>query len=165
MRAYGASAGTRPFVLLAVAGVLAVQAAGLCIASVLSAMDTVTGQSYQRGSGIALTLIGFGTVAALAWVAVGLATARRWSWTPAMLVQVFTLIVGIYLLQSHRYDWGVPAVVLAAVAAILLLLPRTLDALGRRPPPPEERPARPGGRTARDAPGTGRPSRPRSGRP
>jgi hypothetical protein len=155
----------RPFALFGAVGALTVQAAGLCIASVLAAMDTASGQSYQLGSGIALTVIGFCTVAAVAWVAVGVAQARRWSWTPAMLIQLFTLIVGIYLLQSHRYEWGVPAVALAAVAGLLLLLPRSLDALGRKPPPAEDQPAPAGARAARAAPGTTRPSRPRSGRP
>ena len=155
----------RPFALFGAVGLLAVQAAGLFIASVLSAVDTADGRSYERSSGIALTLIGFCAVAALAWVAIGLIQARRWSWTPAMLIQLFTLIVGIYLLQSHRYDWGVPAVALAAVAAVLLLLPRSLDALGRKPPPAEDQPARTDARSAKTAPSAARPSRPRSGRP
>lgn len=158
----------RPFALSGAAGLLAVQTAGLCFASVLSAIDTAGGRSYERSSGIALTVIGFAAVAALAWVATGLVQARRWSWTPAMLIQVFTLIVGIYLLQSHRYEWGVPAVALAVAAAVLLLLPPSLDALGRKPPPAEDQPARSGPARTRDtrtAPGAGRPSRPRSGRP
>jgi hypothetical protein len=125
----------RPFVLFGAAGAQGVEAAGVCIASVLSAMDTAAGKAYQFGSGLALTVIGFGTVLALAWVAVGLARARSWSWMPCMLTQLFTLIIGIYLLQSHRYDWGTPAVLLPVAAAVLLLLPRSLDALGRRPPP------------------------------
>ena len=158
----------RPFALFGAVGLLAVQTAGLCVASVLAAIDTAAGRSYERSSGIALTLIGFCAVAALAWVGIGLIQARRWSWTPAMLIQLFTLIVGIYLLQSHRYDWGVPAVALAAVAAVLLLLPRSLDALGRKPPPAEDQPARSGPARTRDtrtASGAARPSRPRSGRP
>ena len=161
----------RPFVLFGAAGGLMVEAAGLCVASVLAAIDTIDGQAYQRGSGIALTLIGFCTVAAVAWVGVGVAQARRWSWTPAMLIQLFTLIVGIYLLQGSRYTWGVPAVLLAAVVAVLLLLPRSLGALDRKPPPVDDQPARAGAqpaqrvRSARPAAGPNRPSRPRSGRP
>jgi hypothetical protein len=179
----------RPFVLFGAAGVQAVEAAVVCVASVLSAVDTAAGKSYQLGSGIALTVIGFATVAALGWVAVGLAKARPWSWTPAMLVQLFTLIIGIYLLQSRRYDWGTAAVVLPLAAAVLLLLPGSLDLYGRKPSPdpaarPEGKPAaRPGGKlegkpAARPGgkpegkpaarPGgkpTARPNRPRSGRP
>lgn len=123
----------RPFVLFGAAGAQGVEAAGVAVASVLSAIDTAAGRSYQLGSGIALTVIGFATVAALAWVAVGLARAARWSWTPAMLIQLFTLIIGIYLLQSHRYDWGTAAVVIPVLVAIMLLLPGSLRLFGRRP--------------------------------
>jgi hypothetical protein len=174
----------RPSALFGAAGLLAVQTVGLCIASVLSAVDTADGRSYERSSGIALTVIGFAAVAGFAWVATGLVQARRWSFTPAILIQLFTLVVGIYLLQSHRYEWGVPAVALAVAAAVLLLLPGSLDALGRKPPAedgPERTDARsaknaPGtarssksasgtARSAKTAPGAARPSRPRSGRP
>jgi hypothetical protein len=123
----------RPFALFGAAAVQSAEAAGVCVASVLSAIDTAEGKAYQLGSGIALTVIGFCTVAALAWVAVGLAQGRRWAWMPALLTQLFTLITGIYLLQSHRYDWGAPAVVLPVAAAVLLLLPASLDKFGRRP--------------------------------
>jgi hypothetical protein len=123
----------RPFALVGAAGAQGVEAAGVCAASVLSAIDTATGKSYQLGSGIALTVIGFATVVALAYVAFGLAQGRRWSWTPAMLVQLFTLIIGIYLLQGHRYDWGAPAVIVPVAAAVLLLLPGSLTTFGRRP--------------------------------
>ena len=123
----------RPFALAGAAGALGAEAAGVCAASVLSAIDTATGKSYQLSSGLALTVIGFATVVALAYVAFGLAHGRSWSWTPAMLIQLFTLIIGIYLLQSHRYAWGAPAVIVPIAAAVLLLLPRSLTTFGRRP--------------------------------
>jgi hypothetical protein len=78
-------------------------------------------------------VIGFATVVALGWVAVGLANGRPWSWTPAMLIQLFTLITGIYLLQSHRYDWGTAAVVLPLAAAVLLLLPGSMTTFKKGP--------------------------------
>src|SRR5712692_5974246 len=87
------------------------------------------GLSYQAGSGIALTLIGFGTAALLGLVAAGLARARRWSRTPALLTQLFTGIVGIYLVEGHQYAWGVPVLVLAAGGFITLLVPPSLRAL------------------------------------
>ena len=53
---------------------------------------------------------------------------------PALvLLLLFTLITGIYLLQSHRYAWGTAAVALPVTVAILLLLPVSLDSFGRRP--------------------------------
>ena len=126
-----------PATVRAAAAVQAAEAAVVCVASVLSAIDAAGGQSYRADSGIALTLIGFGTAAALGYVAVGLARARHWSRTPALLTQLFTGIVGIYLVQGHRYDWGVLALVLTAAGFVTLLLPPSLRALtGGRPVPP-----------------------------
>ena len=98
-------------------------------ASVLAGVDTATGQSYQQASGVALTLIGLGTAAVLAVVAAGLARGRRWSRTPALLTQLFVGIVGIYLVQGHRYLWGVPALLLAVAGFAAVLAPPSLHAL------------------------------------
>jgi hypothetical protein len=117
--------------------VQAADAAIVLAASVLAGVDAATGQSYQQASGVALTLIGLGTAAALAVVAVGLARGRRWSRTPALLTQLFFGIVGIYLVQGHRYGWGVPALVLAVAGFAAVLAPPSLRALtGQRPASP-----------------------------
>jgi hypothetical protein len=62
-------------------------------------------------------------------VAAGLARARRWSRTPALLTQLFFGIVGIYLVQGHRLDWGVASIVLAVAGFAALLAPPSLRAL------------------------------------
>jgi Flp pilus assembly secretin CpaC len=117
--------------------VQAADAAIVLAASVLAGVDAATGQSYQQASGVALTLIGLGTAAALAVVAVGLARGRRWSRTPALLTQLFFGIVGIYLVQGHRYGWGVPALALAVAGFAAVLAPPSLRALtGQRPASP-----------------------------
>jgi hypothetical protein len=133
----------RPPSLLGAAAVQAADAVIVLVASVLAGVDTVAGRSYQEGSGIALTLIGIGTAVALAWVAVGLSRARRWSRTPTALTQLFVGIVSIYLLQGHRYAWGVPLLLLACAGMTLLLVPASLRALaapraggGPAPQPP-----------------------------
>jgi hypothetical protein len=123
-----------PPTVRAAAVVQAAEAAMVCAASVLAAMDAAAGRSYQTDSGIALALIGFGTAVALGWVAVGLARARRWSRTPALLTQLFTGIVGIYLIEGHRYAWGVPALVAMAAGFVALLVPPSLRALSTGPP-------------------------------
>jgi hypothetical protein len=124
----------RPPSLLGAAAVQAADAVIVLVASVLAGVDTIAGQSYQEGSGIALTLIGIGTAVALAWVALGLSRARRWSRTPAALTQLFVGIVGVYLVQGHQYAWGIPSLVLAAAGFALLLMPASLRALaGPRP--------------------------------
>jgi uncharacterized membrane protein YgcG len=123
----------RPPSLLGAAGVQAADAAIVLVATVLAGVDTATGQSYQVGSGIALTLIGLATAAALSAVALGLARVRKWSRTPALLTQLFVGIVGIYLVQSQRYEWGVPCLVLAVAGFAALLAPASLRALTRHP--------------------------------
>jgi hypothetical protein len=123
-----------PPTVRAAAVVQAAEAAMVCAASVLAATDAAAGRSYQTDSGIALALIGFGTAVALGWVAVGLARARRWSRTPALLTQLFTGIVGIYLVEGHRYAWGVPALVAMTAGFVALLVPPSLRALSTGPP-------------------------------
>src|SRR5437899_152149 len=121
--------GDSPATLRAAAVVQAAEAALVLAATVLAGIDTAAGRSYQTGSGIALTLIGAASAAGLALVAAGLARARRWSRTPALLTQLFVGIVGIYLLQGQRLAWGVPSVVLAAAGFAALLAPPSLRAL------------------------------------
>jgi len=121
--------GDSPATLRAAAVVQAAEAALVLAATVLAGIDTAAGRSYQTGSGIALTVIGAASAVALAAVAVGLARARRWSRTPALLTQLFVGIVGIYLLQANRLDWGVLSVVLAVAGFAALLSPPSLRAL------------------------------------
>lgn len=118
-----------PLTILVAALVLALESAGILVASVLAGVAASEGKSYQDSSGIAITVIGAGTGLALVFVAVGLARVRRWSRTPALLTQLFTGIVGIYLVQGGRYWWGVPALVLSVAGLVLLLLPASLRAL------------------------------------
>ena len=138
--------GHSPATLRAAAVVQAAEAALVLAATVLAGIDTAAGRSYQTGSGIALTVIGAASAAALALVAAGLARARRWSRTPALLTQLFVGIVGIYLLQANRLDWGVLSVVLAVAGFAALLSPPSLRALagqGQTRPEPGQ-PQQPG---------------------
>ena len=119
----------RPRSLVAAAVVQAVEAAGVLGASVLAAIDAGSGRSYHASSGVALTIIGIVTAAALGWVATGLVRVRRWSRTPALLTQLFVGVVSIYLMQGHRYEWGGPGLALAAAGLVTLLVPPSMRAL------------------------------------
>ena len=123
-----------PPTLRVAAVVQAAESVLVLVATVLAGVDAATGQSYHVSSGIALTVIGLVAVAALGLVAAGLARARRWSRTPAVLTQLFAGIVGIYLLQGHRLDWGLALVVLAVLGFAMLLSPPSMRALTSRPP-------------------------------
>ena len=107
----------------------AAEAAGVLAASILAGIDAAAGRSYERASGIAITLIGIGTAVALVLVARGVQRGRRWARTPAMLTQLFTGIVAIYLLQAGRYDWGIPAILLAIAGFASLLAPASMEML------------------------------------
>jgi hypothetical protein len=107
----------------------AIQAAGVLAAAVLAGISAGEGKSYQSSSGIALTVIGAGTAVLLALTAFGLVKVRRWSRTPALLTQLFTGIVGIYLVLGARYWLGGPAIVLAVAGLALMLVPPSLRAL------------------------------------
>ena len=118
-----------PPTLRAAAVIQVAESVVVLLATVLVGVDAASGQSYHVNSGIALTVLGVVAVAALAFVAAGLARARRWSRTPALLTQLFAGIVGIYLLQGHRLDWGLALVVLAVLGFAALLSPPSMRAL------------------------------------
>ena len=115
--------------MLAAAIVQVIEAAGVLFAAILAAIETASGDAYQTASGVAITLIGAGMAILLAVVARGLRRARRWTRTPAVLTQLFLGIVAVYLLQSGRLDWGIPAIVLAVAGIAALLAPASLALL------------------------------------
>jgi hypothetical protein len=136
---YGESREGVPGPLLLAAGVQAAEAAALAVAGVLTAADTAAGRSSQSSSGIGLTLLAFIVAAGLVLIAAGLARVRPWSRTPAVMTQVLTGVIAVYLLQAHRFDWGVPALLLALAGLAGLLAPPSLRALSR-PAPAEKAP-------------------------
>jgi hypothetical protein len=119
----------RPLSVAGAAVVQVLQGAAVLVAAVLAGIAVGQGRSYQNASGIAITAIGIGTGVALVFVAWGLAGARRWSRTPALMTQLFSGIIGIYLVQGQRYWWGVPLLALSVVGFVLLLMPRSIRAL------------------------------------
>jgi hypothetical protein len=127
-------AGRAPLTVRLAGAVQAGEAVLLLVATVLAAVDTAVGKSYQAASGIALTVIGLATVAVLLFVALGLARARPWARTPALMTQLFTGIVGFYLVSGSRLEWGIPALALAAGGLVALFTPASTKALARGRP-------------------------------
>jgi len=124
--------GERPRALRLAAALQALEAAGMCVAAGFAAVATADGQSYQRASGVALTLIAVGTAVVFALFAVGLAKARPWTRTPVVLTQLAIGVWGIYLLRD-RPEWGVPMLVVAVGCLAALFTPASLRALNRPP--------------------------------
>jgi hypothetical protein len=108
----------------------------MCVAAAFSAVSTANGQSYRQASGVALTLVAIGTAAVFAVFAAGVAKARPWTRTPVVMTQLAVGAAGIYLLDGHRLDWGVPALLLAACGLAALFTPASLRALNRPPSQP-----------------------------
>ena len=127
-------AGRAPLTVRLAGAVQAGEAVLLLAATVLAAVDTAAGKSYQAASGVALTVIGLATVAGLLLVALGLARARPWARTPALMTQLFTGIVGFYLVSGSRLEWGIPALALAAAGLVALFTPASTKALARGRP-------------------------------
>ena len=109
----------------------ALEAVGLCVAAVAQVAEAASGQSYRASSGVALAVMEFITVALVAWIASGIARARPWSRTPAVMTQLASGLLAIILLQAHRTDWGLPTLVVAIVGLAGLLHPASLKALAR----------------------------------
>jgi hypothetical protein len=119
----------RPLTIAAAVVIEALEAVLVLAAAILAGVDTVRGESYQFSSGVAITIIGVVMAGLLGLVAAGLRRSRRWTRTPALLTQLFTGIVGIYLLQGARYAWGIPAIVLAVAGFVALFAPGSTRAL------------------------------------
>jgi hypothetical protein len=124
----------RPPVLLAAVVAEAAEAVMLLVVSVLEIIDAVAGRSSQQSNGIALIVLQLIVVAGLAWIAVGLTQVRPWSRTPAGMTQALTIIVAFILLQAHRLDWGLLALLFALAGLAGLLAPPSLRALSRPAP-------------------------------
>src|ERR1700677_2604814 len=136
----GATSTARPPMLLVAAAVLAAEALALLVYTVLNLVAIATDNSYQVANGVALIIMQVIVLVGLAWMAYGIVRVRPWTRTPSVLVQVFTGIMAIILLQAHRDDWGLPLLLLAILGLVGLLVPASLKALARPVPGPESDP-------------------------
>jgi hypothetical protein len=110
----------------------AAEALALCVVIVLNVIDSASGNTWTASNAIALIVIEAVVAAGVAWVAYGIARARPWSRTPALLTQVFTAMIAVWLLEAHRYAWGVPALLLAIAGFAGLVAPSSWRALARQ---------------------------------
>ena len=134
--------------MLRVAAVVqALEAAALCVVAVAQVVETASGRSYEASNGAALAVVEFITVALITWIAIAIARVRPWSRTPAIMTQLGCGLLAIILLQAHRFDWGLPTLILAIVGLASLFSPASLRALARpredATPPAPKAPAPP----------------------
>jgi hypothetical protein len=118
--------------LLLAAGALAAEAVGMCVVIVLNAIDSASGRAWTASNAIAFIVLEVILAAGMALVALGIYRVRPWSRTPAVMIQLFTGILGIVLIQAGRVGWGIPALLLALAGLAGLLAPASLRALAHQ---------------------------------
>lgn len=129
--------------LLVAAVAVAAEALGLVVAVIFNVIDSVSGRTWTTGNAVAFIVLEVIVAVGVAWIAAGIARVRPWSRTPAVLAQVFTFMIAVWLLEAHRYGWGLPALILAVAGLAGLFAPASLRALHHRPgddPAPSRRP-------------------------
>jgi hypothetical protein len=132
MRSAEDAQGASPPMLRVAAAAQAVEAVGLCVAIVLNGIDSASGNDLTASNAIGFIVVEAIVAIGVAWIAAGLARVRPWSRTPAAMTQVLTAVIGVWLLQAGRYEWGVPALLLAVAGLVGLFTPSSLRALTRR---------------------------------
>ena len=115
--------------LVLAAGAVAAEAAALCVVIVLNAIDSAAGRAWTTSNAVAFIVLEAVLAIGMALVAVGIYRVRPWSRTPAVMIQLFTGIVGIWLIQAGRIGWGIPALLLAVAGLAGLFAPASLRAL------------------------------------
>jgi hypothetical protein len=125
------SATDSPNLLRLAAAAQGLEAAGLFVVVALNLGDLAGGQTYQKSNAVAIIGIEFVVAVGLAVTAAGIARLRPWSRTPAVMTQIFAIIIGIVLIQAHRFGWGFPALVLAVAGLAGLFAPTSFRALSR----------------------------------
>jgi hypothetical protein len=128
--ARGTSEPGAPLLLLAAAA-LGAEALGLCAAIVLNIIDSASGRGSTFSDAVGFIVLEAVIAGGLAAIALGLARVRPWSRTPAVMLQVFTLLIAVWLIQAHDYGWGVPALLLGLAGLAGVFAPASLRALTR----------------------------------
>ena len=132
MRSAQGAQGTTPPMLRVAAAAQAVEAVGLCVAIAANVIDSASGNDSTTSNAIGFIVLEAIVAIGVAWIASGLARVRPWSRTPAVMTQIITAVIGVWLLQAGRFEWGVPALLLAIAGLAGLFTPSSLRALTRR---------------------------------
>ncbi len=128
------SADGAPNLLLLGAAAQGLEAAGLLVVIVSNLIDLADGHDFQKSGAIAIIVIEVIVAIGVAAIAAGIVRVRPWTRTPAVMTQVFTLIIAVWLLEAHRIAWGLPALIIALAGLAGLFAPASLRALSRPRP-------------------------------
>jgi hypothetical protein len=103
-----------PPVVRRVTGLLAVEGVALLGTAVVDAVATATGSPADRGLSFAVAGFALAGGGVLMLLAQAIRRRRGWARSPAVVLQLLALPVGVGLLQGHVWAAGVPVLLLAA---------------------------------------------------
>ena len=118
-----------PTPLRAVALLVLLQALGLAGVAVFYVVELFVADAADRAGAVAAGIIALICGVGLLLVARGLAGARRWARSPALVIQLLAVPVAVGLLQGGRWYVGLPLLLWAIAVTVLLFTPAVSHAL------------------------------------
>lgn len=100
---------------------LAVESAALVVVGVADAVATATGAPTKRGLSYAQAALAVTAGLVLLLLARAVSRRRGWARSPAIVLQLLAVPVGVGLLQGGVWAAGLPVLALAATTLVVLL--------------------------------------------
>ena len=125
------SADGAPNWLLVGAVAQGLEAAGLIVVIAASLIDLADGHTHTRSNAAGVIAVEAIVAIGVAWIAAGIIRIRPWTRTPAIMTQVLTIFIAIWLLEAHQLGWGLPTLIVALAGLAGLFAPTSLAALSR----------------------------------
>jgi hypothetical protein len=119
-----------PATLVFAVWLLYLECAGLAGLTVYLVVLDVTSDDLQLGMAVALTVLAALGAAVVFLVARGLRRRKVRARGPAIVVQLFVIAAGGFLVQVHPLWLGLVLMALGALTGVLILLPPSTRALG-----------------------------------
>ena len=109
----------------ALIGLFVIELIGVAVLAVVATLDLLTASASSPAGGIALVVLVWIAVAALAAIVVGAIRGQAWIRAAAIVWQILQLVIGIGALQGvfAQAAWGWPLIVLAVAGLVLLFVP------------------------------------------
>lgn len=113
---------------------LFVEAAAVSAAALFLLYEDITTTGYNTK--LAIFITGYTAAYAVAFIvaAVALARRKRWSRGPALVLNLFLLPIGYFMVMGGLWWLGVILIAYGLAVGVLLATPSTADALGIKPP-------------------------------
>lgn len=120
--------------MIVIAIVLALEAMGLILVTVLLVVETLAASSGAAGAGVALAAVTAVIAVGLVFAARGVLQAAKWTRPAAVVWQIVQLFVGLQATQGPgaRYDLAVLLGVPAIVVIVLFFTPGVVAMMRRR---------------------------------